>query len=108
MTNYVYGGIETGGTKFVCAIGTTPDNLKKTQFTTAGPGESISKAVDFFRNNIRPEELRAVGIASFGPLDLDKKSPTYGYITTTPKDLWSNIDIAGGEKPHTNIPRGFL
>ncbi len=104
MTEKVYGGIETGGTKFVCAVGTTPDNLIKTQFTTTTPDESIKKAIDFFKNNTRHKQLSAIGIASFGPLDLDKNSPTYGYITTTPKDSWSDISIV--EKIHSrlNVP----
>ncbi len=84
-----------GGTKFVCAVGTAPDNLIKTQFTTTSPEESIEKAIDFFKGHTRLKQLAAIGIASFGPLDLHKDSPTYGYITTTPKDSWSNTDILG-------------
>jgi len=100
----VYGGIETGGTKIVCAIGTAPDNLIKTQFAVTGPDESIGKAVDFFKDYTRLQQLNAIGIASFGPLDLDKNSPTYGYITTTPKDLWSNTNIVGKISSQLNVP----
>ena len=104
MKDKVYGGIETGGTKFVCAIGTAPDNLIKTQFATTSPDESIGKAIDFFKGYTRLKQLTAIGIASFGPLDLDKNSPTYGYITTTPKDSWSNINIVEKIRSQLNVP----
>jgi fructokinase len=100
----VYGGIETGGTKCVCAIGTTPDNLVKTQFATTTPDESIKKAIGFFKSNSSLKQLTAIGIASFGPLDLNLRSPTYGYITTTPKDSWSNIDIVEKIRSQLNVP----
>jgi fructokinase len=95
MREKIFGGIETGGTKFVCAIGTAPDDLVTTQFATTGPDESLGKAIDFFRRDGRLRQLAGIGIASFGPLDLDKDSPTYGHITTTPKDSWSNTDVLG-------------
>ncbi len=104
MIDKVYGGIETGGTKFVCAIGTTPDNLIKTRFATTSPDESIGKATDFFKSNSRQKQLTAIGIASFGPLDLDKNSPTYGYITNTPKDSWSNINIVQKIRGQLDVP----
>ena len=104
MIDKVYGGIETGGTKFVCAIGTTPDNLIKTQFATTSPDESIGKAIDFFKNNSLQNQLSAIGIASFGPLDLDRNSTTYGYITTTPKHPWSNINIVQKIRNQLNVP----
>jgi len=100
----VYGGIETGGTKFICAIGTAPDNFIKTQFTTTSPDESIGKAIDFFKNNSRQKQLIALGIASFGPLDLDHGSPTYGNITTTPKHSWSNINIVKKIRSQLGVP----
>jgi fructokinase len=93
MAEKVYGGIETGGTKVVCAIGTTPDDIVKIQFSTTSPAETIGRAIDFFKNYTRFGHLAAIGIVSFGPLDLDKNSPTYGCITTTPKEAWSNFDI---------------
>lgn len=104
MIDKVHGGIETGGTKCVCAIGTTPDNLVKTQFATTTPDESIKKAIDFFKSNSSRKQLTAIGIASFGPLDLNLSSPTYGYITTTPKDSWSNIDIVEKIRSQLNVP----
>jgi fructokinase len=101
MIDKIYGGIEAGGTKFVCAIGTAPDKLVKTRFATTSPDESIGKAIDFFKDHTRLKPLAAIGISSFGPLDLDKSSPTYGYITFTPKDVWSNVDFA--QKIHRQL-----
>lgn len=90
----LYGGIEAGGTKFVCAIGSGPgDLLAETSFPTTAPGETLARAVDFFRDALRGRPLHSLGIASFGPLDLNAHSPTFGFITTTPKAGWSQVDV---------------
>jgi fructokinase len=104
MNDRVYGGIETGGTKVVCAIGAASNNLLKTQFPTTDPDETIGKIIDFFKSYPHLKQLAAIGIASFGPLDLDKHSPTYGYITTTPKKAWSNINIVQMIGSRLNVP----
>ena len=104
ISDRIYGGIETGGTKFVCAAGTAPDNLVKTWFATAGPDETIGKTVDFFKDFAQLKPVAAIGVASFGPLDLDKSSPTYGHIVSTPKESWSNVNIAGEIHSRLNIP----
>lgn len=90
----MFGGIEAGGTKFVCAVGNGPDELHEVvRFPTTTPEETISRALDFFRPyNSR---LAAIGIASFGPVDPNPQSPTYGYITSTPKPGWANTNLAG-------------
>jgi len=86
------GGIEAGGTKFVCAAGRGPEDAEFTEFPTGAPEETIAQAVEFFRGR---EPVEAVGIASFGPIDRRPESPTYGYITSTPKSRWRNTDLAG-------------
>lgn len=88
----VFGAIEAGGTKFVCGIGTGPDDLVTTRFETTTPEETLAKAVAFFRERAGAD-LAAIGIASFGPVDLNPDSPTYGYITSTPKLAWQNYPI---------------
>ncbi len=88
----IYGGVEAGGTKFVCAIGTGPGDLERTAFPTTAPEETIAQAIAFFQAR---GPLSALGIASFGPVDLDPRSETYGYITSTPKPGWADTDIAG-------------
>ena len=90
------GGVETGGTKVVCAIGTSPADVRAAvEFPTATPEATLSRAVDFFLAHASRWPLAAVGIAAFGPLDLDAASPTYGTITTTPKPGWAGADLVG-------------
>ena len=93
----LFGGIEAGGTKFVCAVGSGPDDIRaETRFPTTTPEETIGQAIAFFREQREQHgELAALGIAAFGPLDPDPASPTYGYITSTPKPGWANTDFAG-------------
>ncbi len=86
----ICGGIEAGGTHFVCAAGTGPDDIsEEIRFPTTMPWETISRAIEFFLSR---EGIAAIGIASFGPVDLDPSSPSYGHITSTPKPGWSNTD----------------
>ena len=104
----MWGGIEAGGTKFVCAVGTGPDDLRaETEFPTTTPEETLDRAVSFFRAQDRGEPLSAVAIASFGPVDPDPNSPTFGHITTTPKPGWSDIDFAGTIRRTLEVPVGF-
>ncbi len=102
----LYGGIEAGGTKFVCAVGTGPDNLQeRIRIPTTTPAETIGRAVDFFRP--WKDRLQAIGIASFGPVDLNPHSPTFGFITTTPKPGWANTDLAGAVRRALGLPVAF-
>ncbi|MEO9176093.1 MAG: ROK family protein [Gaiellales bacterium] len=89
----IYGGIEAGGTKWVCAIGRAPDEVAElVTIATTTPAETIAHAAAFFAAH---GPLTAIGVGSFGPLDLRPGSPTWGRITTTPKAGWSDTDIAG-------------
>lgn len=104
----VYGGIEAGGTKFVCMVGSDPTHvIDETRFPTVYPDETIRQAVMFFEPYLKRGELAAVGIASFGPLDLNPTSPTYGYITTTPKPNWNQVDLRGRIQKALNLPVAF-
>ncbi len=100
------GGIEAGGTKFICAVGTGPDDLVKAQFPTTTPENTLSQVVQFFRSN-GGRDLEAIGIGSFGPVDLDPASPKYGYITSTPKEGWANFDLVGSVVKALKVPVGF-
>ena len=105
-----FGGIEAGGTKFVCVVANGPDDiLEEQRFPTVHPHETIQKAIQFFHKVIRTHEIRlnSIGIGSFGPIDLDKNSPSYGYITSTPKPGWSNTDLVGPILQELNIPVNF-
>ncbi len=101
----VYGGIEAGGTWFVCAVGTGPDAISaEVRFNTTTPIETINRAIDFFREQSSVVPLAAIGIGSFGIVDINRQSPTYGHIMTTPKHGWGNTDFAGMVNKALSIP----
>jgi fructokinase len=104
----ILGGIEAGGTKFVCAVGTGPDDVcSEIRFPTTTPAETIGHAITFFKDQAKHVELDAIGIASFGPVDPNPASPTFGCITTTPKPGWANADLAGAVGRALGLPVGF-
>jgi len=103
----LYGGIEAGGTKFVCAVGTGPEDLREIRFPTTSPEETIGRAIRFFRERPKSEPLAAIGIAAFGPVDPSPDSPTFGYITSTPKQGWQNVDFAGQVRRALGVPVSF-
>ncbi len=105
----LYGGVEAGGTKFVCVVGTGPEDIRaETRFPTTTPDETLRRALDFLRREQqRLGHLSAVGIGSFGPVDLHIGSATFGHITSTPKSGWSNVDIAGALRSALGVPVGF-
>lgn len=102
----MYGGIEAGGTKFVCAIGTGPEDLTVCSFPTGEPQATVRRAVEFFQARAG-SELTALGIGSFGPIDLDRASPTYGFVTSTPKRAWQQFDLVGALSSALHVPVGF-
>lgn len=97
------GGIEAGGTKFICGVGAGPDDLQTAQFPTTSPEATLQEVIGFFRQH----SVTALGIASFGPVDLDISSPSYGRITSTPKAGWVNCDLVGEIKKAVRVPIGF-
>ncbi len=103
-----FGAIEAGGTKFVCAAGSGPQELwAVTEFPTTTPDETLARAIEFLRMCAADQELEAVGIASFGPIDLARDSPTYGKVTSTPKEGWAWTDIAGSVSRALGLPVAF-
>ncbi len=101
-------GIEGGGTKFVCAYGSGPDDLQdRTVIRTETPTITMRALIDYIRGVQRKVEIAGIGASIFGPLDLDHTSPTYGYITTTPKHDWINFDFVGALQREFNCPVGF-
>ena len=90
------GGIEAGGTKFVCAVGAGPDDVRaEVRVPTTTPAETLERVVAFFAGQAARAPLAALGVASFGPVDLDPRSPTFGFVTTTPKPGWRGVDLVG-------------
>jgi fructokinase len=103
------GGIEAGGTKFVCAVGTTPDDVRALErIPTTTPAETIGRAIEFFKTQrARVGQIEAIGIASFGPIDPEPRSAKFGFITSTPKPGWANTDFAGAVGRALGVPVGF-
>ncbi|HEX2440775.1 MAG TPA: ROK family protein [Methylomirabilota bacterium] len=88
------GGLELGGTKAVCVVGTGPDDIRaEARVPTTAPAETLGRIVGFFARQPAEQPLAALGVASFGPLDLDPRSATFGFITTTPKQPWRQFDL---------------
>lgn len=109
------GGIEAGGTKMVCAVaevtgtkaeaekGDAPRILARKSIPTTQPEETFAQMLDFFAE----WDIAALGIGCFGPLDLNRSSKTYGYITKTPKPGWEDCDFAGTFARALKCPVGF-
>jgi fructokinase len=100
------GAIEAGGTKFFCALGTDAGEIRaQARFPTTTPDETIGRAVRFFRGQeYALGELAAIGIASFGPLDLDPRSRTFGTITSTPKRGWEGTNLLAPIRAGLDVP----
>lgn len=105
----LYGAIEGGGTKFICAVGSGPNSIRaEARFATTTPEETMAHVTDFF--HVQEEKLgslSAIGFASFGPLDPNPASPTYGHILPTPKPGWTNANVVGMLRKEFDIPIAF-
>ena len=99
-------GVELGGTKCVCIIGTGPEEIHDQVSIPTGEREStlarINSVLDGWRDTLGP--FAALGLASFGPLDLRPGSKTFGHITATPKPGWKDTDVLGRLGAHRNLP----
>jgi fructokinase len=101
----IYGGVETGGTWCVCALGTGPDDIREcVEFPTTDPEETLERIVAFFRAHGAPD---AIGIGSFGPVDADPGSSTWGQVTTTPKPGWQRTPLATTIRDRLGVPVAF-
>lgn len=105
------GGIEGGGTKFVCAVSDESGTILARQVVpTTTPATTIAGSITFFKNQeaLRRERLAALGVGTFGPVDLAPGSEHYGYITRTPKPGWAFTDLLGPlGQAFPNLPLGF-
>jgi len=105
MDQPLYGGIEGGGTKFVCAVGSVTDHIvSEIRFDTTLPEETLERVGVFFDPFLQAGQIRSIGLGSFGPVDVEPGSPMYGFITTTPKPYWSNINILGILRTRLGVP----
>jgi fructokinase len=105
----LWGGIEAGGTKFVCAVGAGPDDIRTQEtFPTRKPDETLGACIEFFQRAAgETGKVDAIGVSCFGPVDPDPDSSTFGYITATPKEHWSYTDVAGPLREAFGVPVGF-
>ena len=88
-----FGGIEAGGTKWTCAVGTGDGEVERAEsFPTTTPTETLARAAEFFGAG---PDLEALGVGAFGPVEVSRSSPRWGTITTTPKPGWEGTDVAG-------------
>lgn len=104
----VFAGVEAGGTSFSVGLarGSAESIFARANFPTTTPDETIGRVVAWLREQNAKTPFHALGIASFGPVDLDRASPTYGYITTTPKPDWGNVDVLS-RFSEFNVPTAF-
>ncbi|MGD7050490.1 ROK family protein [Rossellomorea marisflavi] len=98
------GAIEAGGTKFVCAVGDEQGTIiDRVQIPTTLPEETIPKVIEFFRKH----PVKAIGIGSFGPIDVNRESASYGNVTSTPKVGWKDYPFVQAIKDAIPVPVGF-
>jgi fructokinase len=101
----LFGAIEAGGTKFVCAVGSGPDQLTaEARIPTTSPGETLARCIAFFRAQ---PPLTALGVGCFGPIELRADASNYGHVTSTPKPGWTNADVVGPLRSALGVPVGF-
>ncbi len=99
------GAIEAGGTKFVLAVGTSPGAITaRHMIPTHDPATTLAEAAEWFAAQ---GAIAAIGIGSFGPVELDPASPKWGFITNTPKPGWADCDVAGTFARALGVPVGF-
>lgn len=98
------GAVEAGGTKFVCGVGNENGVMEDViRFPTEGPEQTIGRVIAFFRD----KNVEAIGIGSFGPINLDPASPEYGSVTTTPKPGWSGFPFLAAICREFDVPVGW-
>jgi len=102
-------GVELGGTKCVCILGTGPEDVRAVERLPTGEREATLRQIETVLERWRQQHgpARALGIASFGPVDLRADSPTFGYITSTSKQGWHNTDVAQRLGKKLGVPVGF-
>lgn len=104
------GAVEAGGTKMVCAVGTGPDDLRdEVRFPTSSPEECLPQVIDYFTTwqAEHGQQVSAIGYGTFGPCDPHPDSPTYGWVTKTPKPGWTDTDVVGPLTAAFSVPIGF-
>ena len=100
----LYGALEAGGTKMVCAVGKEDGTiLEQVSIPTTTPEETLPKIIEYFKD----KDIAALGVAAFGPVDVNPSSGTYGYILDTPKLPWRNYNLLGALRDGLHLPMGL-
>lgn len=100
----IYGALEAGGTKMVCAVGDESGQIHdRISIPTETPEITLPKLIAYFKE----KNIEALGIGCFGPIDLNRDSEAYGCITSTPKAAWRGCDIVGAFREALSVPVGF-
>lgn len=107
IDNQLIAGIELGGTKTIALIARGTEILDEFRIPSTSPNEVLEPISNWLKNAREKYDFKAIGIASFGPVCLDKSSKQYGHITATPKPNWSNSDVVGSVKKWFDGPIGF-
>lgn len=103
-----YAGVELGGTKCVALLARGPDAiLARETVPTTSPDETLGPIADILSKWQLDEAFEALGIASFGPVDLDPRSPSFGHITSTPKPGWAGANVLGRLQQAARVPAAF-
>jgi fructokinase len=105
----ILGGFEAGGTKCRCVVGSGPGDIRaEARIPTTSPAETLDRVLGFFRaQQDQHGPIRAIGLGSFGPVDLHPQSPRFGFITSTPKPGWADTDLAGAFRRAFGVPVAF-
>lgn len=97
----LFGSIEAGGTKFIAAVGDEQMKvIDSITVPTTKPAETLEPITTFFDRY----HINAIGVGSFGPIDVNEDSKTFGYITSTPKTSWKNFNFFGNLSEHYDVP----
>ncbi|MBV8540766.1 MAG: ROK family protein [Pseudonocardiales bacterium] len=109
MTSVRLGAVELGGTKVICLVGSDPGHIvAQTRIATGKPAETLAQVLAFLQREVsRGGPLAAIGIASFGPLELRRSHPRHGFITRSPKPGWAYVDVVGPARRALGVPVGF-
>jgi fructokinase len=103
----VFAGVETGGTKVAVGVGSGPGDLRVATLPTTTPADTMRAGVRTTRELTASAPLAGIGVAAFGPVDLDPCSATYGHVTTTPKPHWSGTDLLAPLREAFDAPIGL-
>lgn len=105
----LYAAVEAGGTKINCAVGSGPGDIRhRARIATRDPATTMAEIGAFFDAAVAEiGAVAALGVASFGPLDLDRASPTWGYVAATTKPGWTWIDVVGTLARRLDCPAAF-